>query len=164
MHPHILRFCSFVILLATGCATTHNEVTTAGFHTAMPVEPSIEKAARMYTQTCVLDNRESNNCAHFLSDAFIRAGYTELLDSPLISERCAADPKARPTRAQDMLAWFQHQATRFSDHRPEKGTGYWAGYQEKPGGHHVFILDADTGRFYGTADCAAWPVQWFYQW
>jgi hypothetical protein len=63
-----------------------------------------------------------------------------------------------------MLKWFQVKAERFHSGRLEPNTGYWASYQEKPGRRHVTILDTSTGKFYGTADCKDWPVQWNYQW
>jgi len=151
-----LSLCAF-----SGCAKSHKDRGHIGVRTDF--EPSLREVALAYTETCVGGDRESNNCAHFLSDAFIRAGYTELLESELITERCVCGT-GRVVRAQEMLKWFQSKSKRFHTGRVEAGTGFWATYQEKPGRRHVTILDSNTGRFYGTADCKDWPVQWNYQW
>jgi len=142
-----------------GCAKSQHEIEQ--MHVASSYVPTLEDAAKAYTETCTGGDRTSNNCAHFLSDAFIRAGFTDLETSDLITERC---PHGRPLRAQDMLKWFQSKSQRFHTGRVEPNTGFWASYQEKPGRRHVTILDSNTGKFYGTADCKNWPVQWNYQW
>lgn len=116
--------------------------------------------AAAYTGTCVSGERLSNNCAHFLGDAIIRAGHDDLLTSEHITVRC---PAGRPIRAQEMLRWFQHHATEFHLGIPEN-SGWWFGYQEKPGRRHVLLLNSDTGAYYGTDHCTDWPVQWFYRW
>ncbi|MCF6284971.1 MAG: hypothetical protein L3K26_07260 [Candidatus Hydrogenedentes bacterium] len=162
----VLRCSSVVVLLVAltslaGCAKSHHDRDLRGAWA--DYEPTLKQVAKAYTQTCVGGDRESNNCAHFLSDAFIRAGYTELLDSPLVTQRCKGGA-GRVVRAQDMLKWFQSKSKRFHSGRLEPNTGYWAIYQEKPGRHHVAIIDSSTGKFYGTADCKNWPVQWNYQW
>lgn len=151
-------------LALAGCATTSPPMST-GFHdapepTAAP-RPTLEDVAAAYTQTCACGERLSNNCAHFLSDAFIRAGYTELKTSDAFTTRCKA---GRPIRAQEVMHWFQTQADTFTEVRPDGGTGMWAVYQEKPNRRHVTVIDMNTGIFYGTDDCKTWPVQWFYKW
>lgn len=155
-----------VLLLAMGCATTGKPISTGlGDAPKDPApaapRPSLEDVAAAYTQTCACGERLSNNCAHFLSDAFIRAGYYELKTSDAFTTRCTAK---RPIRAQEVMHWFQTQATTFSEKRPDGGTGMWAVYQEKPNRRHVTVIDMNTGIFYGTDDCKSWPVQWFYKW
>lgn len=145
--------------VATGCAKSQHEI--EHMRAARAYTPTLEDAAKAYTETCAGGDRLSNNCAHFLSDAFLRAGFTELETSELITERC---PHGRAIRAQDMLRWFQQKKDRFQNGRPEPNTGYWACYQEKRGRRHVTIIDSDTGKFYGTDDCKEWPVQYSYQW
>ena len=158
-HTNILAL--LMLLAMGGCAKSHHDRGMIGAQTFH--EPSLRDVAMAYTETCVGGDRESNNCAHFLSDAFIRAGYTELLDSDLITQRCKCGA-GRVVRAQEMLKWFQSKSKHFHSGRLEPGTGFWATYQEKPGRRHVTILDANTGKYYGTADCKNWPVQWNYQW
>lgn len=145
---------------AAGCARTHAGMRPVRWEPDRDEPPSLADAARAYERGCACGERLSNNCAHYLSNAFIRAGYTELLDSPA-EVRCEA---GRIIRAQDMLRWFQSKAARFHAGTPPEGTGLWAGYQEKPGRRHVLLYDADTGAYYGTDNCVSWPVQWFYQW
>ena len=118
--------------------------------------PTLEDAAKAYNETCAGGDRVSNNCAHFLSDAFIRAGFTELETSDLITERC---PHGRPLRAQEMLKWFQSKAERFHSGRLEPNTGYWASYQENPrrscdhtGHQHRVYARQRTGRCSGTTN------------
>lgn len=156
-----LNVTIIAMIALSGCAKSHKDRDLRGARA--DYEPTLKQVAKAYTQTCVGGDRESNNCAHFLSDAFIRAGYTELLDTELVTQRCKCG-EGRVVRAQEMLKWFQSKSKRFHSGRLEPGTGFWATYQEKPGRRHVTILDSDTGKFYGTADCKNWPVQWNFQW
>lgn len=162
-----------VTISAIGCATrapyqplnvVWNEPSTANAAadpTARAEGPSLAQVAIHYERGCTCGKRLSNNCAHYLSNAFIDAGYAELAEDPAFGPRCQA---GRPIRAQDMLKWFQERSVRFHQGIPPANTGLWAGYQEKPGRRHVLILDTDTGQYFGTDHCADWPVQWFYQW
>ena len=87
-------------------------------HAHLPTDEPIGKAlaaprplsqvCQYYTGACDGGDSYTNNCAHFLSNAFIRAGYTELLTSGIITERCRSGAK-RPIRAYDMLKWFQYK-------------------------------------------------------
>lgn len=156
----LVRVLLLVMLaLSTGCAsqsrTRFQPIPWRGS------EPGLAEVAKRYQRGCECGTRLSNNCAHYLSNAFIRAGYKELLSSRHVSERCAA---GRPVRAQDMLKWFQSKSKRFHNGIPSRGTGLWAVYQEKPNRRHVLLLDSNTGRYYGTDNCVDWPVQWYYQW
>ena len=153
-----------IAALLNGCATGGGaQGLQVDFGRGQQRNAPLAVVAKQYTGTCVGGQRESNNCAHFLSDAFIRAGYTELLKRREVVERCRCGAN-RVVRAQDMLKWFQEKAERFQAGTPEKGTGMWAAYQEKPNKRHVLIYDADTGKYYGTDNCVNWPVQWYYQW
>lgn len=153
--------CALFLLLLPGCAKSAKDRERASL--APSYTPTLADVAKAYNESCVGGGRESNNCAHYLADAFIRAGYTDLKTSKLITERCKCGA-GRAVRSQDLLKWFQAQSRTFHQGRPEPNTGYWAGYQEKPGDRHVTLIDTATGKFYGTADCKDWPVQWFYQW
>ena len=130
----------------------------------LQTQPTFARAGELYYDGCICNHEtefKKHNCTHFLSNALIRAGYSELIDSPIFTIRC---PKKRPVRAQEMLKWFQAKALRFKQGPLEKNSGIWASYQEKPGGRHVLLIDTDHDRFYGTANCEKWPVQWHYQW
>lgn len=153
-----------VLFVASGCATRQPVRSALSWKRDTPPpapQASLETVAGKYYRGCDCGTRLSNNCAHFLSNAFILAGYTELLDSPLIAERC---PAGRPIRAQDMLRWFQSKSRNFHAGIPASGTGFYAAYQEKPDRRHVMILDTGSGKYFGTDNCVAWPVQWYYQW
>lgn len=168
------RFLPFLILPLLAACAHHEPITARPAHwpqqqQAAPAPPpaapdakpmDLAAVAAAYNGACSSGQRLSNNCAHFLADAIIRAGYDDLLTSELVTARC---PAGRPVRAQDMLKWFQANATEFHLGIPQDD-GLWFGYQEKPGRRHVLLLDTDTGAFYGTDHCKDWPVQWFYRW
>jgi hypothetical protein len=102
-----------------------------------------------------------NNCAHFLSDAFIRAGYEDLRN---YGARCNT-PARRPIRAREMWAWFQTQAIAESA-TPTRGTGWWAIFQldeSEYWGGHVVVLNSDSWWSYGTGWYGSW-TQYMYQW
>ncbi|GAA4331029.1 hypothetical protein GCM10023086_61140 [Streptomyces venetus] len=129
------------------------------------VLPPLSTVGSYWTESCLGGDTFSNNCAHFLSDAFIRAGYTELTTAnPYINARCYT-PARRPIRARDMWAWFQSRAVRTSN-TPMSNTGWWAVFQLNEAaywGGHVLLLDTDTWRYYGTGYYGTWN-QYLYQW
>lgn len=164
MQPHrqpALLFCLILLVALSGCAKSAKD--RAPIAQAPDYRPSLEDVARAYNESCVGGGRESNNCAHYLADAFIRAGFTDLKTTEFVTERCKCGA-GRAVRAQELLKWFQARSLRFHQGRPPANSGYWAAYQEKPGDRHVTLIDTATGKFYGTADCPDWPVQWYYQW
>jgi hypothetical protein len=150
-----------------------------------PPAPSIALTAAHFTESCVGAGRFDNNCAHFLANAFVLAGYQELLrPQSFIGARCyrlppgssspGCDPASkRPVRAREMDKWFDRKATRKRDLRGTpaetveerfksiKNTGFWAVFQRDtaPGaywGGHVCIVDTDTWRYYGTGSDGYW--------
>ena len=123
----------------------------------------LSQVCQYYTGACDGGDSYTDNCAHYLSNAFIRAGYTELLTSGIITARCRSGAK-RPIRAYDMLKWFQYKKKRFRSGVIPQGNGVWATYQEKPGWKHVLISDTDKWEYCGTGDYPDWPTQWNYQW
>lgn len=118
---------------------------------------TLEGAAKKFERAC--GGKESdyaNNCAHYLSDAFIDAGFSELAKAhSCVTHRCGSPEctsgERRPTRAKDMRCWF-----RTKDSRPvssiSRGTGFYAVYQERQsdGQGHVAIIDSGTWKYYGT--------------
>lgn len=131
------------------------------------VTKSIAGAASLFNTQCRGGDKYENNCAHFLSDAFIRAGYNELgSDEPCISSggRCGTAAK-RPIRAREMWCWFKKMATD-SDTKIERNTGVWAVFQLDENsywGGHVVIIDTDANKYYGTGNYPAWN-QYSYKW
>jgi hypothetical protein len=105
-----------------------------------------------------------NNSAHFLSNAFIGAGYTELLT---YGARC---PAHRPLRAREMHEWFKTKSSTEpsgeSSTQLQRGTGWWAVFQLDEQVYwcgHVALLDSDNWVYYGTAWYGSWS-QYLYRW
>ncbi len=121
---------------------------------------SLRAVCDQYYKGCTCGTTYQNNCAHYLSNAFILAGYRDLLTSSLITARC---PHKRPIRALDMLKWFKAKKTGFRGTRIQRNTGIWAVYQETSGWQHVVVIDTDRWLHYGTGDHWDWPVQWNYR-
>lgn len=124
---------------------------------------SIAGAAAQFRKACEGGDSYDNNCAHFLSDAFIRAGYTEL-SSPAtcINARCGTLAK-RPIRAREMWCWFQFMANETRDVLP-KNEGLWAVFQlneDQYWGGHVVIIDTDKNVYYGTGNYPTWSQHCF---
>jgi hypothetical protein len=124
---------------------------------------NLNSAYSLYNGRCVRGDSYPNNCAHFLSDAFLRAGYNELLpNNPHINARC---PSQRPIRARDMWSWFRAKARRTSN-TPTRNTGTWAVFQLNESeywGGHVCILDSNAWKYNGTGWFPNWN-QYLYQW
>ena len=126
---------------------------------------SIAGAAALYQAACVCTKQFENNCAHFLSNAFIKAGYEELKTSACINAHCHATHK-RPIRAKDMDCWFKSMAIKTERDRPVR-KGFWAVFQFDDRHYccgHVLILDTDKSVAYGTGDHDDWRDQYYYQW
>ncbi|MFB7609542.1 hypothetical protein [Streptomyces gardneri] len=127
--------------------------------------PPLSTVGSCWTNRCIAGDAFANNCAHFLSDAFIRAGYTELSGpNPHIKARCYTYAR-RPIRARNMWSWFKSKAVRTSD-TVTPNTGWWAVFQLDESvywGGHVVLFDSDTCTYYGTGWHGTWR-QYMYQW
>lgn len=124
---------------------------------------SISAAAAAYSGTCSGGDTEVNNCAHYLSDAFLKAGYSELAPpSNCIEARCGSEAR-RPVRAKNMHCWFEQMKKNspigeFLEEIP-KNRGFWAVFQYKESaysGGHVVIIDTDNNVYYGTGWYGDW--------
>lgn len=124
---------------------------------------SIAGAALLFRKACEGGDSYDNNCAHFLSDAFIRAGYTELgPPADCITARCGS-PAKRSVRARDMWCWFKSMATDKRESLP-KNEGLWAVFQLKENeywGGHVVIIDTNRNAYYGTGNYPNWDQHCF---
>lgn len=139
-----------------------------------PLARSLASVATFWNNSCNLSDVEGNNCAHYLSDAFIRAGYPELKKisgNPHISLWCdwnntVKNENARPVRAIDMKNWFDSMATKKTTTK-QSGNGFWAVYQERQSDSqgHVLLYDSNNDVVYGTGGIGYWTwKQFFYQW
>lgn len=130
----------------------------------IPTARTLASVWAEYDGGCTGGDRLRNNCAHYLSDAFIRAGFIELAPpNANIFSRCA--PAKRPVRARDMWAWFQSKAIK-SSRTIERNTGYWAIFQlddKAYWGGHVIVLDTARMEYAGTDWYGEWD-QYLYQW
>lgn len=127
---------------------------------------------------CVLGSTPPNNCAHYLSDAFVRAGYSELIrkkseNKGIFTAWCDTitpphkrNDNARPIKALEMKNWFNSMATK-KETTKQTNSGFWAVYQfdaSKNQGH-VLLYDSDNNIVYGTGGIGYWDwAQNFYQW
>ena len=123
----------------------------------LQTEPWLYAAFRLYRNSCTCGNSYDNNCAHYLSNAFLLAfNYT----FPAQYAKC---PHGRLIRAKEMLAWFRTIQTQFRQNCTGITQHVWFVYQESGGQGHV-VLHRHHGGFAwkGTGDYPAWPVQWHY--
>lgn len=124
---------------------------------------------------CIGGYKFANNCAHFLSDALVRVGFTELLtDGALfkchVPECTLEDGHKRPVRARELRDWFKRKAIRKRENIDwqdiQENSGWWAIFQLDENvywGGHVIILDTTSWEYYGTCNYPEWK-QNLYQW
>lgn len=126
---------------------------------------SIAGAASLYNGRCKAGDAYANNCAHFLSNAFIAAGYEELLPpNECVNARCNTNAK-RVIRARDMWCWFKAMAVESTNNIPNN-SGFWAVFQldeTEYWGGHVVIIDSNNNKYYGTGNYSSWK-QYAYKW
>jgi len=126
--------------------------------------PTLAAVAANYTDSCDGGDSYDNNCAHYLSNAFIKTGYSELsANNPSITARCT--PAKRPIRARDMWAWFKTKAQTTST-TLQRNTGWWAAFQLNESqywGGHVALFDSDSWQYHGTGWYPNWN-QYLYKW
>ena len=127
---------------------------------------SLQTAWTNYRGTCECGNSNGyrNNCAHYLSDALIRAGYNEIdggkgEETRIVNGFCVCSA-GRPLRAKEMRDWF---ARKFSKHS-ELSAGLNVVYQERSRDRqgHVLIKNGTTGEHRGTGDFPEWNQQYYH--
>lgn len=138
---------------------------TAAAQAKLKAGTSTEGAAKAYVGQCEGGDKFKNNCAHFLSNALIAAGYDDLRQPDIcVHARCFTDAR-RPIRARDMWCWFKDRATKTGG-VVVRNTGLWAVFQldeSQYWGGHVVIVDSDRWIYYGTGWYDDWG-QHSYQW
>jgi hypothetical protein len=126
---------------------------------------TIEGTAKLFVRQCQGGDAYPNNCAHFLSNAFILAGFDELRPpNDCVQARCDTSAK-RPIRARDMWCWFRSKAAK-SGGAVTKNSGFWTVFQLDESvywGGHVAIIDSNNWKYYGTGWYDDW-TQYSYQW
>ena len=110
---------------------------------------------------CVCGHAYPNNCAHYLSNALIRAGFSE--PSGGSNQKCS---RGRLIRALDVLEWCKRNNSGFSSGHNNLSSGTWIVFQQRSGGvQHVCIHKerSDSYSRAGTGDYPDWPTQWHYR-
>jgi hypothetical protein len=155
-------------LIVPGMPVQASDLHREKLQSLAPTANTIAAAAARYNGACVGGDHYANNCAHFLSDAFIRAGFNELLAGQAADSdfhaRCGT-PAKRPIRARDMWQWFQSKATTKAT-AITRNTGMWAVFQLDESvywGGHVVIIDTDAWAWHGTGCHWNWN-QYAYKW
>lgn len=142
---------------------THADIVALSKRTLLT--KSIAGAASLYAGSCEGGDVCENNCAHYLSDAFLHAGYDDLKPpAACINARCATTAR-RAIRARDMWCWFKAKKTEERISLPSN-EGFWAVFQLKEDeywGGHVLIIDTDNNVAYGTGNYPNWD-QYCYKW
>ena len=128
---------------------------------------SLDDAWKSYTQSCECGNSfKGKNCAHFLSNALIKGGFTEIdgkkgADQFRTVNGFCVCTHGRPVRAKEMRAWFARKWERHQ--KPQEG--YNAVYQEKSNGQGHVLLQKGTdpnGPYVGTENYPSWSIQEYY--
>ncbi|MFC1751467.1 DUF4157 domain-containing protein [Pseudomonadota bacterium] len=94
---------------------------------------SLQEAANVFDLDCSCGEALANNCAHYLSDAMIDAGYSELDGGigGMYRRRngFVVCKHGRPVRAKEMRDWFATEGT--VENAAAKPDGYYAVYQQR---------------------------------
>lgn len=117
---------------------------------------------------CICGNKEGykNNCAHYLSNAMIIGGYSEIdggtgREKRIVNGFCVCSA-GRAIRAKEMRSWFGRKWTKHLAPR----NGINVVYQERADGQgHVLLKQYSGGKsagYRGTGDFADWPTQEYY--
>ena len=123
-----------------------------------------------YKNSCICappDRRYANNCAHFLSNALILGGFSDIdggkgADMREVKGFCVC-PSGRPIRAKELRKWF---GMRWTNHR-EPQDGINLVYQERLSDRqgHVALKEYRDGKLIrckGTGDYPGWEIQEYY--
>jgi hypothetical protein len=138
------------------------------------VQRDLATAFSNYRGSCDCGENLGNNCAHYLSDALIRAGYSDLDGGTgaLYRRRNGriVCKSGRPVRAAELRDWFAAQATDTHEGEPTDDSRYWSVYQRRHTdgqGHVVIHHHSGAGTAYthaGTGDYPSWRTQSHYTW
>ncbi len=121
---------------------------------------SLQNAKTSFSDSCVCGEKYGNNCAHFLSNALIKGGYSGIdggigADMRIRNGFCVCK-SGRPIRAKELRTWFGNN---WSKHSSPKDTGLMLVYQERSsdGQGHVLIKEYNAGEQIGVADTGDFP-------
>ena len=123
---------------------------------------SLQTVFSGYTDSCACGTAYENNCAHFLSNALIKGGFSAINggnggDLRTRNGFCVC-PSGRPIRAKELRAWFGRKWTRHT--KPQNGLNLM--YQEQGGQGHVLLKKYPEGNWVGRGDHGNWNTQEYY--
>lgn len=134
---------------------------------------SLEAAWSEFSLSCkCADSYSGTNCAHFLSNALINAGFSDIdggkgADLRIRKGFCVCK-HGRPIRAKELRNWFN---TKWTKHSEPPQDGIIAIYQENSGQGHVLfgkyekgeLTDSKgTGGSEGTGYYSGWNDEYYY--
>ena len=127
---------------------------------------SLQTSFDKYTNSCVCGYAYDNNCAHYLSNAMILGGFSEInggngANFRIVNGFCVCR-SGRPVRAKEMRDWF---GRKWTYHSTPPTNGICLVYQESSGQGHVLLKKYQDGRSIGhagTGDYPSWPIQQYY--
>ena len=122
---------------------------------------SLTTAWSKFTGSCACGQHLENNCAHFLSEALIQAGFTELDGGKGANERqkngrvvCSS---GRPIRAKELRDWAKNIFIK----RTAQPTGVCFVYQERASDGQGHVLLKNGTIFKGTGDHHDWAQSYY---
>ena len=128
---------------------------------------SFQSAWDNYSSSCVCGYAYDNNCAHYLSNALIKGGFSEIdggvgANFRIVNGFCVCR-SGRPVRAKELRDWF---GRKWSFHSSSPSDGMVLVYQERSDGQgHVLLKKYSGGNsigYKGTGDYPSWPTQQYY--
>ena len=127
---------------------------------------SLQTSYDKYTNSCVCGYAYENNCAHYLSNAMILGGFSEInggngANFRIVNGFCVCR-SGRPVRAKEMRDWF---GRKWTFHSTPPTNGICLVYQESSGQGHVLLKKYKDGRSIGhagTGDYPNWSIQQYY--
>ena len=133
---------------------------------------SLQSAWNKYTDSCDCGHKYDNNCAHYLSNALILGGFSEIDGGKggkkgefRIVNGFYVCSSGRPVRAKQLRDWFVDSG-KWTCHSSPKSDSINLVYQGKSAegqGHVLLKMYKDgvsTKR--GTMDLPEWPIQQYY--
>lgn len=122
---------------------------------------SLSNAFNLYEDKCDCGDRYENNCAHFLSNALIKAGFR----MPSWGAKCRS---GRMIRAKELRDWAKSiPNVVFKANHNSINSGHWFVYQERASdgqGHVCIHLEKpDSYQWVGTGNFPNWELQEHYK-
>lgn len=128
---------------------------------------SLQSAWDKYSNSCVCGYAYENNCAHYLSNALILGGFSEIdggkgANFRIVNGFCVCR-SGRPVRAKELRDWF---GRKWTYHSSPMSNGINLVYQQDSSGQgHVLLKMYKDGKpvgYKGTTDIPSWPTQQYY--